>query len=267
MIDTQLKDKVVLVTGANHGIGAATAKAFVAEGAAVAIHYLEVPRADAAAGTYKLLHEIKGRAAAEALVGEIEERGGRAIFVAGDLSDPLTIPSLFEHVEQAFGGVDVLVNNAAHCEDPDTIYTTSAGSIDRTFAVNVRATVLLIAEFVRRFQQRGGAYGRIINLSTDAAQSFAGQISYGASKATVEAFTRSIAREAGPLGITVNTVAPGPVQTGYLTPDREEEQRQQIPLGRVGRPKDIADVIVFLASNQARWLTGNVIKVSGGHCL
>ena len=106
-----------------------------------------------------------------------------------------------------------------------------------------------------------------INLSTDAAQSFAGQISCGASKATVEAFTRSIAREAGPLGITVNTVAPGPVQTGYLTPDREEEQRQQIPLGRVGRPEDIADVIVFLASNQARWLTGNVIKVSGGHCL
>jgi 3-oxoacyl-[acyl-carrier protein] reductase len=102
-------------------------------------------------------------------------------------------------------------------------------------------------------------------LSTDAAQTFAGQIAYGASKAAIEAFTRSVAIEVGPLGITVNTVAPGPVQTGWMTTEREEEERQLIPLKRVGQPEDIADVIVFLASDQTRWLTGQVIKVSGGH--
>jgi 3-oxoacyl-[acyl-carrier protein] reductase len=125
----------------------------------------------------------------------------------------------------------------------------------------------MMAEFVRRYEKRDGDWGRIINVSTDAAQTFAGQISYGASKAATEAFTRSVAIEVGPLGITVNTVAPGPVQTGWMTPDREEAERQAIPLRRVGRPEDIADAIVFLASDQARWLTGQVIKVSGGHAL
>jgi 3-oxoacyl-[acyl-carrier protein] reductase len=125
----------------------------------------------------------------------------------------------------------------------------------------------MMAEYVSRYKQRGGTWGRMINLSTDAAQVFAGQIAYGASKATIEAFTRSVAVETGPLGITVNTVAPGPVQTGWMTPDMEARARQTIPSGRVGRPEDIADVIVFLASDQARWLTGQVIKVSGGHNL
>ena len=264
---TQLKDKVVLITGANHGIGAATVRAFAAEGAAVAIHFLEASPTDEADETYTILHVVKGRTAADELVGSIREQGGRAIAVEGDLSDPATIPTLFGSVEEAYGRVDVLVNNAAHCEDPDTIFTTSAGSIDRTFAVNTRATVLMMAEFVRRYQKRGGNWGRVINLSTDAAQTFAGQIAYGASKAATEAFTRSVAIEVGPLGITVNTVAPGPVQTGWMTAEREEAESRNIPLRRVGQPEDIADVIVFLASDQARWLTGQVIKVSGGHAI
>jgi 3-oxoacyl-[acyl-carrier protein] reductase len=265
MIDTMLKDKVVLVTGANHGIGAATARAFAAEGACVAIHYLDAPPPDKWDEAYTSLHVVKGRPAAEELVHKIQQQGARAIAVAGDLSIPATVPTLFDQVEAAFGPVNVLVNNAVHCEDPDTIFTTSAGSLDRYYAVNIRGTVLLIREFVRRYQQRGGDWGRIINLSTDAAQRFAGQIVYGATKATLEAFTRSIAIEVGGLGITVNTVAPGPVQTGWMTADMEKRQAQNIPLRRVGRPEDIADVIVFLASDQARWLTGQVIKVSGGH--
>lgn len=265
MIDTHLKDKIVLVTGANAGIGAATARAFAAEGACVAIHYLDAAFPDKWDNTYQALHMVKGRSVAEDVVSQIEQQGGRAIAVACDLSIPGDLPKLFDQVEAALGPIDVLVNNAAHCEDPDTIFTTSAGSLDRYFAVNTRGTVLLIQEYVRRYQKRNASWGRIINLSTDAAQRFAGQIIYGGTKAMIEAFTRSIAIEVGPLGITVNTVAPGPVQTGWMSDEMEKREEKNIPLGRAGRPEDIADVIVFLASEQARWLTGGVIKVSGGH--
>ena len=104
-------------------------------------------------------------------------------------------------------------------------------------------------------------------MSTDSAQTFSGQINYGASKAAIEAFTRSVAIEVGPLGIRVNTVAPGPTQTGYISAEFEEEIKESIPLKRIGKPEDIADVVLFLASDQARWVTGQVIKVSGGHAL
>jgi 3-oxoacyl-[acyl-carrier protein] reductase len=265
MIDTQLKDKVVLITGANHGIGAAAARAFAAEAARVAIHFLDASPPDKFDGAYAALHVVKGRAAAAEIVRQIQVSGGRAIAVPGDLADPATAPALFDAVEAAYGPVEVLVNNAVHCEDPDTIFTTSAGSLDRYCAVNIRGTVLLMREFVRRYQQRGGRWGRVINLSTDAAQRFAGQIGYGGTKAAIEAFTRSIAIEVGPLGITVNAVAPGPVQTGWMKPELEARLAEAIPLRRVGQPEDIAEAIVFLASEQARWLTGQVIKVSGGH--
>jgi 3-oxoacyl-[acyl-carrier protein] reductase len=201
------------------------------------------------------------------LVTEILASGGRARAVEGDLADPQTIPALFDRIEAAFGRVDVVVNNAAHCEAPDTIFTVTAGTFDRTFDVNARGMMLMSAEFTRRLQARNGTWGRIISLSTDAAQTFSGQITYGASKATIEAFTRSLADELGPLGITVNTVAPGPVQTGYITPALEEQLLPTIPLRRIGQPDDIADVIVFLASEQARWLTGQVLRVSGGHVM
>jgi 3-oxoacyl-[acyl-carrier protein] reductase len=278
MIDTGLKDKVVLITGANNpvGIGAATARAFARQGAHVCITYLRLaPEAhgitaeaaqEATAPGLPLYHALRTRTADE-VVQSIRASGGRAEAREADLTDPDGVPRLFDWAEASFGPVDVLVNNAAHYEDPDTIFTVSASSLDRTFAVNMRASVLLAAEFVRRYQSRNGQWGRIINLSTDAAQVFAGQIAYGASKATLEALTRSIAIEVGPLGITVNTVAPGPVQTGYISQAFEEKLRADIPLRRIGQPEDIADAIVFLASDQARWITGQVIKVSGGHAL
>lgn len=125
--------------------------------------------------------------------------------------------------------------------------------------------VLLIAEFVNRHVARKKTSGRIINISTDAAQAFPGQISYGASKAAMEAYTRGIAYEVGKYGITVNCIAPGPVQTGYITPELEQQVLPDIPLGRVGRPEDIANAAVFLASEQSNWIIGEVIKVSGGH--
>lgn len=276
MIDTGLAGKTALITGANNplGIGAATARAFARQGASVFVTYLRldpqaygVSGAEAAQATTPGMPRYHGLRThtADAVVQQIVNAGGDAAALEVDLTDPTHIPHLFDQVEARFGPADVLVNNAAHYEDPDTIFTTTAVAIDRTFAVNVRATTLLIAEFVRRYQQRGGQWGRIVNLSTDAAQTFAGQITYGASKATVEALTRSIAIEVGPLGITVNTVAPGPVQTGYIAPEVEARELPGIPLGRLGQPEEIADVIVFLASQQARWMTGNVLKVSGGH--
>jgi 3-oxoacyl-[acyl-carrier protein] reductase len=278
MITTELHDKVVLITGANNpvGIGAATAHAFAREGAKVALTYLRLAPethgfsttevAQATTPGLPYYHAMRMKSADE-LTQSISAMGGQAVARESNLTDPMVISQIFDWVETVFGPIDVLVNNAAHYDDPDTIFTTSVEKLDRAFTVNTQAAVLLIAEFVRRYQQRNGQWGRIINLSTDAAQAFAGQIAYGASKAAIETLTRSIAIEVGPFGITVNTVAPGPVQTGYIAATFEAQLVATIPLRRIGQPEDIADVVVFLASDQARWLTGQVIKVSGGHAL
>lgn len=266
MIDPGLGEKVVLITGANTGIGAATAKAFGAQGASVVVHYLE-PSGPPPSSDVRFEHMVPGRSAAEAVAEAVEAAGGRGVLAEGDLSDPATAVRLFEEAEESVGRVEVLVNNAAHCETPDTLLDATAEGIDRHFAVNARAPVLLIRELARRVERRGGGEGRIINISTDAARAFATQIGYGASKAALEAFTRSAAIELGPLGISVNAVAPGPVQTGWLTPELERQAAASIPLRRVGTPEEIADVVVFLASRQARWITGQVIQVAGGHAL
>ena len=143
--------------------------------------------------------------------------------------------------------------------------TISVESHDRHFGVNSRAPALMTAEFARRHIEGKRQWGRIINVSADCSSGCPEEISYRASKHALESYIRSAAAELGPLGITVNIVAPGPVQTGYIAPEMEKELATDIPLRRVGQPEDIADVILFLASEQARWVTGQLIFVHGGH--
>ena len=258
MIDTGLSSRRALVTGGNSGIGAAIAKALAAQGAPIVLHFLDAPRVDAGIG-----HSVLGREAAEAVARALRAAGGEVILVAGDLLDPGFPAVLFDRA----GDVDILVNNAAHCAVPDSIFDADAEGLDHHFQLNARAAALLMSEFARRFRARGGRHGAIVNISTDAAQAFATQVGYGASKAALEALTRSVAYEVGHLGITVNAVAPGPVQTGWIGEELERQVLPLIPLGRLGTPQDIADAVVFLASAQARWITGQVIRVAGGHVM
>jgi len=280
MIDTGLQGKVALITGANHGIGAATAEALAAEGAAVFITYMRIGPATAFdASTY---HEHRAQNA-DQIVDAIRSRGGRVEALELDLADAEAVPLLFDRVVEALGPVDVLINNAAVGGEPKDTFlplqspapdrferameTVTAASHDWHFAVNSRGVALMMAEYARRHVARGATWGRIVNVSTDGATCFPEEVSYGASKAALESFSRSAALELCRFGITVNIVAPGPIQTGWITPDMETLLIPDIPLGRLGRPEDVAEVVVFLASNQARWLTGQRLFVGGGHRL
>ncbi|NDJ84259.1 MAG: SDR family oxidoreductase [Chloroflexi bacterium] len=276
MLDPGLENKVVLVTGANHGIGAATAHAFAAQGARVFLTYLRLSPEQfgistevALAATEKGLpyYHARQMQTADQVVASIREAGGEAAAWEADLTVADNIPTLFDRAEGQFGPVEILVNNAAIYQNDDTITAITPPALATMFDVNAESTVLMTAEYIRRYQQRQAIWGRIINLSTSAAQVFAGQIGYGASKAAVEALTRSIAIEVGPLGITVNAIAPGPTQTDYIDAELEAQLVPDIPLRRLGQPEDIANSIIFLASQQADWLTGTVIKVSGGYNL
>jgi len=245
MIDPQLANKVALVTGASSGIGAATAQALARQGVAVFMVYLGQPDDPKAAE----------------VVADIREQGGRAAAFAADLATLATIPAMFDQAEAAFGPVDILVNNAAHSERDD-IYTIQAESVDRHYAVNVRAMLLACQAYARRQGDRLG--GRIINVSSGVVEGAPEELAYSASKGAIEVITRGLAKALAPQQITVNAVSPGPTDTGWLTPALRDELARLTPFQRIGQPEDIAEVIVFLASVQARWLTGQIIDAGGG---
>ncbi len=286
MIDPLLNGKIALVTGANNpsGIGAATAIALAEQGVDVFITSFRPPPAASASDMDQArkagvggpaFYEALGQQPPEDVAGEIGSRGVRAAWHEVDLADHGRIPGLFDLCEERLGPVEILVNNHAYwlpeTFDPARVThegygmrLTDPAIMDAHYAVIARASALMMAEYAKRNLARGARWGRIINVSTDAADAHAGAISYAASKHALESYSRSAAVELGKYGITVNIVAPGPVQTGWLSPDEETEIGRKTPLGRVGQPEDIADVIVFLASDKARWLTGQLIYVGGG---
>ncbi len=270
MLDYGLKNRMAIITGANNpqGIGAATALAFAREGAKVVLVYKKISRAfdDTKAKKNGPDRYYKANAGdASAVEQKLKELGAEYLVLEKDISDEVQVKEVFKEAMERFGRVDVLVNNAATDDETgnDTIETITQEVIDDTFAVNVRGSLLMTREFVHHCKD----YGRVIFLSTDSAQIFAGQITYGASKATLEALTRSVAIEVGKYGITVNSVAPGPTQTGWIDEELEKVVLPLIPMGKLIQPEDIANTILFLASEQARFVTGQVIKVSGGHAL
>ena len=270
MINYGLKNRVALITGANNpqGIGATTALAFAREGAKLVLVYKKIFRPfdknkTDKNGTDRYFEANAGNA--DIVESKLKEINADYIILESDISNEDDVKAIYSTAMDRYARIDILVNNAAEgdMDGLDTIEKITPNVIDDTFAVNVRGSIMMTREMINH----RGDYGRIINLSTDASQVFAGQITYGASKATLEALTRSIALEVAKYGITVNCVAPGPTQTGWIDEDLEKAVLPIIPMNQLIEPEDIAETILFLASEQARMITGQVIKVSGGHAL
>ncbi|WDP91971.1 MAG: SDR family oxidoreductase [Desulfobacter sp.] len=285
MIDLGFKDKVVLITGANHGIGAAAAKAFALQGAKVCISYYRAPSKYTKAELEKalkknegseVLYEANQQKTPSYLLEEIKKNGGSAIAIEKDLSIVSNINELFDFCENGLGPVDILINNHTYYasdtfddsseaeEDFISADLISAENIDKHFDINVRAYALMMKEYAKKYMKRNAKQGRIINISTDGAHANEFEASYAASKHAIESYSRSAALGLGKYGITVNIASIGPVNTGFLSPNDEKFIAQKTPLKRVGRPEDIADALILLASQQANWITGQLIYIGGG---
>lgn len=242
----RLEDKVAVVTGASRGIGRAIAHRLAQDGAALVVNYKS------------------SKVAAHEVVREIESRGGHAVALQADVADVAGAQRLFEAVKAEFGGLDILVNNAGAAEFKSLPEITEA-HFDSIFSLNVRGLLFTTQAAVGLMRDNG----RVINISSGITRVNApGGAVYSGSKAAVEAFTRCWAAELGPRGITVNTVSPGMTETELLlevmSPETLESQRQQTPLGRLGQPTDIADVVALLCSDDARWLTAQNLLANGG---
>ncbi|MDA8372406.1 MAG: SDR family oxidoreductase [Nocardiopsaceae bacterium] len=197
--------------------------------------------------------------APQTLRDRLERIGARTLAVEADLSDPAAPSELFTAVEHGLGPVNALV--IAHCESVDSgLLDTTVESFDRHFAVNTRAVWLLIREFGLRFRGAHGT-GRIISLTSDHTVA---NLPYGASKGAADRITLAAARELAHLGVTVNAINPGPVDTGWMTDDLKTEMADSTPLGRLGVPQDCANLVAFLCSERGGWVNGQLLYSNGG---
>lgn len=248
-----MQSKIMLITGASRGIGAATARLASERGYRVCINYL------------------RNRAAADALVAEIEAGGGQALAVAGDVAVEADVLRLFEAVDQAFGPLTALVNNAGILERHMPVAEMDAARLNRVFATNVTGSFLCAREAVRRMSARqGGAGGAIVNLSSAAARlgSPGEYVDYAASKGAIDTFTIGLAKEVAAEGIRVNAVRPGVIYTDIHAsggePDRVDRVKMNVPMQRGGEALEVARAIMWLLSDEASYTTGSFIDVAGG---
>ncbi len=245
----KLEGKVAIVTGASKGIGASIAQHLAAEGAAVVVNY------------------ASSKGDAERVVSEITGKGGRAVAVQADLGRPSDIERLFAETARAFGRLDILVNNAGVYEWLPLEQVTEK-HFHRHFDLNVLGVLLASQAAAKQFGAGGGV---IINISSLASTAgLAGSSVYSATKAAVDSLTRTLAAELGPRNVRVNAINPGMVDTegarsgGFTEGDIRKEIESRTPLGRIGQPRDIAPAAVFLASDDAAWITGETLLIAGG---
>jgi 3-oxoacyl-[acyl-carrier protein] reductase len=248
-MSSKLAGKVAVVTGASKGIGAAIARHLAAEGAAVVVNY------------------ASSKQGAERVVADIQAKGGKAVAVGADVAKPGEIRRLFAAAREAFGRLDVLVNNAG-IYDLAPLEQVTPEHFHKQFDLNVLGLLLATQEAVRHFGPEGGS---VINISSVVATAApAGTAVYSATKAAVDAVTRALAKELGPRRVRVNAINPGMVETeglhgaGLSRGDFRKQIEAQTPLGRIGQPDDIGPAAVFLASADSGWITGETLHIAGG---
>lgn len=269
-MDTGLSGHCALVTGANHGIGAATARLLASRGCHVLATYLRV-RDAADPAVPEGYRQARAQDATD-LVATAGATGGRIVTTEADLADPTAAERLFDTAEAVFGPVDILVNNAsgwlqdtfkpaARDRFGRTMQPVTATTFDRQFAVDARAAALLIAEFARRHATRDGRWGRIVGLTSGGPGGFPEEVSYGAAKAAQENYTMSAASELAAYGVTANIVYPPVTDTGWVTEEVRDMVRDSPELHHVATPDQVAEVIGYLVSDAASLITGNVVRL------
>jgi 3-oxoacyl-[acyl-carrier protein] reductase len=245
----KLKGKVAIVTGAAKGIGAEIARELAAEGASVVVNY------------------ATSRAEADKVVAEISKSGGRAVAVQADVSKSADVERLFAETKKSFGSLDVLVNNAGVYEFAP-LQDVEEQNFHRQFGINVLGLILSTREAVKLFGDSGGCVINIGSLASTLTPP--DSVVYSATKGAVDAVTHVLSKELGPKKIRVNSINPGVVETegyhaaGFAGSDFEKDAIAKTPLGRAGKPRDIAPLAVFLASPESQWLTGQILLASGG---